>query len=386
MKFEAATVFAHRHIALTYLGSRPYSDVMCTYLNGTIRSGICKCGHRVRTRRRGERDEPRKRHERAAAAGAPRPPATTSGSSRPPARCSSPTRARRSRPSPSTRASASARCTGAIPARRSLLRRLSADGLQRFIDAAEAALADHGDPWEAFAGFMRRCVDADTNSLTQRLAGTFTPTEELYREAGRAQGLLTALFDRTQAAGAIRKRPRGQRRRAAARADRGDPHRRRRTRTLELRHRYLALMLDAVRAERDELPGPAPGLAGDRRTMEPLSPRALTAPSPSGRCCSSARPVTPAEAIRLVTRSRAGAAAPYNGLWSRVEGFPSPRGRDRRAPSWKRRHARRCTSPMPATTLRRAARRARPCGASGAAVLERTSRTAAVVKPSSTPG
>ena len=53
-------------------------------------------------------------------------------------------------------------------------------------------------------GFMRRCVDSDTNSLTQKLAGTFTPTEELYREAGRAQGLLSALFDRTKATGAVR--------------------------------------------------------------------------------------------------------------------------------------------------------------------------------------
>src|SRR5262245_17747433 len=52
-----------------------------------------------------------------------------------------------------------------------LLRTICADGLQRFIAAAEAALADHGDPWDAFAGFMRRCVEADTNSLTQRLAG-----------------------------------------------------------------------------------------------------------------------------------------------------------------------------------------------------------------------
>ena len=36
-----------------------------------------------------------------------------------------------------------------------LLRRLCADGLARFIAAAEAALADHGDPWDAFADFMR---------------------------------------------------------------------------------------------------------------------------------------------------------------------------------------------------------------------------------------
>ena len=62
-----------------------------------------------------------------------------------------------------------------------LLRRLCADGLARYIAAVEAALADSGDPWEAFAGFMRRAVDAETNALTLRLAGTFRPTEELTR-------------------------------------------------------------------------------------------------------------------------------------------------------------------------------------------------------------
>jgi AcrR family transcriptional regulator len=140
-----------------------------------------------------------------------------------------------------------------------LLRRLCADGLQRFIAAAEAALADHGDPWKAFAGFMRRCVDADTNSLTQRLAGTFTPTEDLYREAGRAQGLLTALFDRTQAAGVIREdlvvNDVGLLLEQVAALRVGDAQR-----TLELRHRYLALLLDAVRTGGARpLPGPPPG-------------------------------------------------------------------------------------------------------------------------------
>ena len=56
-----------------------------------------------------------------------------------------------------------------------MTRKLCADGLKLYIAAVEAALADDGDPWEAFAGFMRRVVDADTHSLTSRLAGTFTP-------------------------------------------------------------------------------------------------------------------------------------------------------------------------------------------------------------------
>src|ERR687893_218271 len=59
------------------------------------------------------------------------------------------------------------------PSKDELLRTIGAGGLARFIAPAEAALADDRDPWEAFAGFMRACVEADTNSLTQKLAGTF---------------------------------------------------------------------------------------------------------------------------------------------------------------------------------------------------------------------
>jgi AcrR family transcriptional regulator len=145
------------------------------------------------------------------------------------------------------------------PSKEELLRKLCMDGLQRFIAAAEAALADHGDPWEAFACFMRRCVDSDTNSLTQRLAGTFTPTEALYREAGRAEGLLSALFERTRAAGAIREDLEvgdvGLLLEQVAAVRIGDARR-----THELRRRYLSLLLDALRApSRELLPGPAPG-------------------------------------------------------------------------------------------------------------------------------
>src|SRR5215208_6631781 len=47
-----------------------------------------------------------------------------------------------------------------------LLQRLSAEGLQQYIAEAQAALADEGDPWGAFTGFMRRIVDADIHSMT----------------------------------------------------------------------------------------------------------------------------------------------------------------------------------------------------------------------------
>jgi len=139
-----------------------------------------------------------------------------------------------------------------------LLRLLSLDGLHRYIAAAEAALADQGDPWAAFAEFMRRVVEEDTHSLTLRLAGTFTPTEELYREANRAQKLNVRLFERTSAAGAIRPDVEVDdialmlEQLASIRVH--DQHR-----TRQLRHRYLALLLDALHVVPAEpLPGPPP--------------------------------------------------------------------------------------------------------------------------------
>lgn len=140
-----------------------------------------------------------------------------------------------------------------------LLRRLCADGLRLYVAEAEAALADEGDPWGALAGFMQRIVDADTHSLTLRLAGTFTPTEELYRDTETAQALNVRLFDRTKAAGAVR--PDVEvvdvalifEQLAAVRVEGED-------RTRQLRRRYLALMLDALRAPPSgtPLPGPPP--------------------------------------------------------------------------------------------------------------------------------
>jgi AcrR family transcriptional regulator len=139
-----------------------------------------------------------------------------------------------------------------------LLRRLCADGLGIYIAAVEEALADEGDPWEAFTGFMHRVVDADTHSLTLRLAGTFTPTEELYRDGQRAQELNVRLFERTRDAGAIRSDVEVgdialllEQLAAVRVADE--------ERTQQLRHRYLALLLDAIHTpEESRLPGPPP--------------------------------------------------------------------------------------------------------------------------------
>ena len=50
-----------------------------------------------------------------------------------------------------------------------LLRKLCSDGLARYIEESEN-LADDREPWVAFGAFLHALVDADTNSLTQRLA------------------------------------------------------------------------------------------------------------------------------------------------------------------------------------------------------------------------
>jgi AcrR family transcriptional regulator len=143
--------------------------------------------------------------------------------------------------------------------KKELLRTLCLDGLHRFIALAEAALADDGDPWEAFAGFVRGVTDSDVHSLTVRLAGTFTPTAELHELAAHASALADRVFRRAKAAGVLRPDlhvndfPMIFEQITAIRL--GDPQR-----TATLRRRYLALVLDALRVPpgATRLPGPPP--------------------------------------------------------------------------------------------------------------------------------
>jgi AcrR family transcriptional regulator len=139
-----------------------------------------------------------------------------------------------------------------------LLRVICMDGLQRFIVEVEAALDDDRDAWTVFAEFMQRAVDADTNSLTAALAGTFTPTPEMFAEGSRANELMVELFERTRKADVLRPDIEVHdlskifEQLAAVRGAT-------RERTRELRHRYLALVLEAMHAPATTpLPGPAP--------------------------------------------------------------------------------------------------------------------------------
>lgn len=140
-----------------------------------------------------------------------------------------------------------------------LLRTLCGDGLRRYVEVARAALADEDDPGEAFAAFVRGVVDADVHSLTVHLAGTFTPTEELHQLAGESHELSSRLLRRAKSAGAVRSDFHVNdiamllEQLTAVRL--GDA-----ARTRSLRHRYLAMHLDAIRpgAEQTRLPGRPP--------------------------------------------------------------------------------------------------------------------------------
>jgi AcrR family transcriptional regulator len=138
-----------------------------------------------------------------------------------------------------------------------LLRMLCHDGLRRYLEVAESVAAEP-DGWRAFTDFLRRLVDADVHSLTVHLAGTFTSTPEMTRDAQRANTLATALVERAHASGRLRADAVAQdivlllEGCAAVRVPDAE-------RTRELRQRYLAMLLAGLASgDGDPLPGPAP--------------------------------------------------------------------------------------------------------------------------------
>jgi hypothetical protein len=149
-----------------------------------------------------------------------------------------------------------------------LLQRLAGDGLARYIAEAEAALADGGDPGAAFARFLHRSLDAGAGSLTVRLAGTFTATEELQELGRTALAVTRRLLDRARAAGALR--PDIEVADVSLLLEQlqaiqvGDPRR-----SGQLRYRYLALVLEALRLPATSpLPGPPPTPEETRRRYD----------------------------------------------------------------------------------------------------------------------
>lgn len=143
-----------------------------------------------------------------------------------------------------------------------MLASLCAEGLERYIAAAERSLATGADPWQGLVDFISEIVDEDVHALTVRLAGTFTPTPELGALSQRAIALGSEVFRRAEEAGALRPglvlNDLAMILEQATAIRVGDLER-----TVELRRRYLALQLEAMRGRRPRggsapLPGPPP--------------------------------------------------------------------------------------------------------------------------------
>ena len=142
------------------------------------------------------------------------------------------------------------------PSKEDLLRALAADGLGRYIADLQAALASDAEPWTAYTACLHRIVEGRSQALAQRLAGTFRPTAELTALAEKAGHLAQTLFCRAYRSGALRD--------DVSEADitllletimlveLPGPDR-----GADLRHRYLALLLQALHAPAQApLPGP----------------------------------------------------------------------------------------------------------------------------------
>jgi AcrR family transcriptional regulator len=158
------------------------------------------------------------------------------------------------------------------PSKEDLLRKICGDGLDTYLSIAETAAASTDDPWPTFAKFMRDVVDSDTHSITVALAGTFTPSPELYEAATRAGRLNVELVERMHDAGVIRP--------DVSDADLGvifeqlaAVHTEDEKRTRELRQRYLTLILDGLRNPpmTTPLPGTAPTPEERARRWQPRS-------------------------------------------------------------------------------------------------------------------
>jgi AcrR family transcriptional regulator len=139
-----------------------------------------------------------------------------------------------------------------------LLRTLCRNGQEIYLTEIKRALASGDEPWEAFTGFLRRIVAANTHGLTVRLAGTFVPTAEQLALAEEMQALAIELFERVRATGLLRDDVTYLDIEflleflASVRLGNA-------SRTAELRQRHLAVIIDGLRAGgRTPLPGQPP--------------------------------------------------------------------------------------------------------------------------------
>lgn len=173
------------------------------------------------------------------------------------------------------------------PSKEHLLRELARDGLTRYIVDLRIALEDDADAWEAFSQCLHRVVDGESQALAQRVAGTFRPTKALADLAAEASALAIELHRRTQRAGALRD---------------------------DVSPADITLILEMISFV--ELPGPERGRQLRHRYLT-LALQALRAPAHG------ALPGEPAEEAELTARWRTGARALGKKLQDRSSFFPN---------------------------------------------------------------
>lgn len=140
-----------------------------------------------------------------------------------------------------------------------LVRAVCADALRRAVAIGEAALADSDDPWNAFATYLERIVDAGVHQLTVRLAGSFTMTPELVALQTQSDAVAGRVFRFARGTGLLRRdvtlTDLTFLTQQIAAIELGGV-----TRTAQVRRRYLRVMLDGLRSDATtmRLPGPPP--------------------------------------------------------------------------------------------------------------------------------
>jgi AcrR family transcriptional regulator len=150
--------------------------------------------------------------------------------------------------------------------REALVLHLCLDGMRQVEAEARRALDSvDGDAWGAFTAFMNGAYDAGAGALGRSVLGTFTPDEELADASRGAFEATRALLERVQRAGAVRADVNVQDINLLFEQLRG-VHLGDERRADELQRRYLALVLQALRAPAaGPLPGPAPAWDEIRR-------------------------------------------------------------------------------------------------------------------------
>jgi len=156
-----------------------------------------------------------------------------------------------------------------------LLRTLCRNGQDIYLTEIRRALASGDEPWDAWTGFLRRIVAANTHGLTVRLAGTFAPSAEQLALAEEMRSLAIELFELVRATGLIRD--------DVTFLDveflleflagikLGDAER-----TAELRQRHLTVIIDGLRSARGAAAGQRAPMPGQPPTWEEQTERWLT--------------------------------------------------------------------------------------------------------------